>query len=182
MSNRTSTQTQFFYHPVSIYHCGLYQFNIFLNTLRLSSAALSFLLISSSDNSFFLSGDSGNSPLVSRVEGLKMSSNAWPEARLLSSFTWMSAKQDNHLHPSSSDHVQPLSQTGCCKFIDWSSIEELKLSVLMCLNNLLYRLTNQLMSYTRPSPLCLRYSSEGLTVTVWLTITKESWKQYLWGN
>lgn len=56
-------------------------------TLRLSSAASSFLWISSSETSFFLGVESGNSPLESGAVGLKMTSNAWPEARLSNSFT-----------------------------------------------------------------------------------------------
>lgn len=78
------------------------QCNISEATLRLSSAACSFLFISSKDVSFFLSGDNGKSPLVSRLEGLRMTSNAWPDARLLSSFTWISVKQDIFIHTSTS--------------------------------------------------------------------------------
>lgn len=59
-------------------------------TLRLSSAASSFLWISSSETSFFLGGDRGNSPLPSGAGAPRMTSKAWPEARLSSSLTWIS--------------------------------------------------------------------------------------------
>lgn len=67
------------------------------DTLRLKSAASSFFLISSREVSLFLLGDNGNSTLASGVEGLRMTSNAWPDARLFSSFTRMSVKQESHL-------------------------------------------------------------------------------------
>lgn len=63
------------------------------DTLRRSSAASSFFLIPSRDISFFLRGVNGNSPLASGAEGLRMTSNAWPEARLFSTLTWISVKQ-----------------------------------------------------------------------------------------
>lgn len=74
--------------------CLLIKPGVNLDTLRLSSAAFSFLLISSSEVSFFFNGDNRKSTLASGVEGLRMTSNAWPDARLFSSFTWMSVKQE----------------------------------------------------------------------------------------
>lgn len=74
--------------------CLLIKPAVNLDTLRLSSAASSFLLISSSEVSFFFNGDNRKSTLASGVEGLRMTSNAWPDARLFSSFTWISVKQE----------------------------------------------------------------------------------------
>lgn len=78
-------------------HTSVQGFDECTNTLRLSSAASSFFLISFSDVSLFFRGDNSSSPLGSEVEGLRMTSNAWPEARLLSSFTSNSVKHLGHL-------------------------------------------------------------------------------------
>lgn len=94
-------------------------------TLRLSSAASSFLLISSRERSFFFGEARGNSILASGTGLERMTSNAWPEALLSSSLTRISendrfrrlSRTSNvinlilHKHRMLSHHLkQPLAQ------------------------------------------------------------------------